>query len=205
MTKHQLVYEDEVRRGQSRTTESSHTHRHTHRKLERGADLADHDPLHWDGARGKAGRGLHVARLIAERPRVSPLSPEGRAIGQDEFMHVARVPVEMSGLADHWPLGSVDVEAPSDHWWVRGCHLRPLGVPLWHEARPAAALAQVARRNYPPGARHVHIVVLRLAVTLLARGGLIHDVGDGLRPASTVADVPRYSIGVQEPILHGRA
>ena len=52
----------------------------------------------WDGARGKAGRGLHVARLIAERPRVSPLSPEGRAIGQDEFMHVARVPVEMSGL-----------------------------------------------------------------------------------------------------------
>ena len=48
-----------------------------------------------------------------------------------------------------------------------------------------AARTQVARRNYPPGARHVHIVVLRLAVTHLARGGFRHDVGDGLRPAST--------------------
>ena len=26
-------------------------------------------------------------------------------------------------LADHGPLGSVHVEAPPDHWWVRGCHL----------------------------------------------------------------------------------
>ena len=35
--------------------------------------------------------------------------------------------------------------------------------------RVGAARTQVARRNYPPGARHVHIVVLRLAVTHLVR------------------------------------
>ena len=60
--------------------------------------------------------------------------------------------------------------------------------------RVGAARTQVARRNYPPGARHVHIVVLRLAVTHLARGGLRHDLGDGLLPRTWIG--VRVSVGL---------